>query len=127
MSRPVSEGKLLYISSQGLVKDFPCPEKLQLEDLVIMAEKAKSQLIYDVSIEFLLAAFQLAEKVKVSSTRGQQATQKNVKSNLLWQNSYNNAKYYGINLMSKNILASIWWPKSKHQFLATKIHYYTTN
>ena len=71
MSRPVSEGKLLYISSQGLVKDFPCPEKLQVEDLVIMAEKAKSQLIYDVAIEFLLTSFQLAEKVKVSLTRSQ--------------------------------------------------------
>ena len=69
LSQSVSEGKLLYISSQGLIKDFPCPEKLLLEDLVIMSEKAMTQLTYDVSIDFLLAAFQLAEKVKVSLSR----------------------------------------------------------
>jgi prolyl 4-hydroxylase len=63
-----TEGKIVYLTSDQMFKEFQGREKLQVDDLYLMSEKAKSQLLYDVGIEFLRAGFILADKVKPTNS-----------------------------------------------------------
>ena len=61
-------GKVSYMTSENMFKEFQGKEKLQIDDLHLMSEKAKSQMLFDVGIEFLRAAFNLAGKVKPANS-----------------------------------------------------------
>ena len=63
-----TEGKVSYFSSQNLYKEFQGMEKLDVDDLYTMASKATNQLLFDVGIEYLRAAFILAAKMKPSNS-----------------------------------------------------------
>ena len=61
-------GKVAYVTSDNVYKEFQGKEKLQIDDLHLMSEKAKSQMLFDVGIEFLRAAFKLADKTKPTNS-----------------------------------------------------------
>jgi hypothetical protein len=62
------EGKVTYYTSQNLLKEFQGREQLMVDDLYLMSQKATSQLLFDVAIEFLRAALNLAKTVKVPNS-----------------------------------------------------------
>jgi len=61
-------GQVFYFSSEGLIKDFKGRENLTIDDFYQISNKAKSQLLFDVAIEYLRVAFSLADKFKPSNS-----------------------------------------------------------
>jgi prolyl 4-hydroxylase len=80
-----TEGNVAYYSSQFLYKEFQGKEKLQVEDLYDLANKATSQLLFDTGIVFLQAAFNLAEKIK--PTKSLMKKMKTLRKNLVHLNN----------------------------------------
>ena len=93
-----TEGKIAYITSQFLYKEFQGREKLQVDDLYEMSSKAMSQLLFDVGIDYLRAAFNLAEKKKPTDTMMKKL--KTLRKNLVHLNNqhlYKWQKMLGVN------------------------------
>ena len=86
-----TEGKISYISSDRAYTEFQGREKLDIDDLYLMSEKAKTQLLYDVGIEFLRAGFNLADKVK--PTNSTLKKMKNLRKQLVHMNNQHLLKW----------------------------------